>query len=76
MRFIASMAWREIRASWRRLILFFFCIALGVAASATLRSFTRAFSESLSRDSRMLLSADVRVESTLGSGTRFTVTCS
>jgi putative ABC transport system permease protein len=64
MRFIASMAWREIRASWRRLILFFFCIALGVAASATLRSFTRAFSESLSRDSRMLLSADVRVEST------------
>ena len=62
MRFIASMAWREIRASWRRLILFFFCIALGVAASATLRSFTRSVSESLSRDSRMLMSADVRVE--------------
>ena len=63
MRFVAAMAWREIRASWRRLILFFFCIALGVAASVTLRSFTQVISSSIGRDARALHSADVRVES-------------
>jgi putative ABC transport system permease protein len=63
MRFIAAMAWREVRASWRSLILFFVCIALGVAAMVSLRSFTRVLAGSLARDSRALLSADVRVES-------------
>jgi putative ABC transport system permease protein len=62
-RFVAAMAWREIRASWRSLILFFICIALGVAANVSLRSFTRVFAGSVARDSRALLSADVRVES-------------
>src|SRR6185295_15695931 len=63
MRFIVAMAWREGRASWRRLMLFFLCIALGVGATVSLRSFTRVFWGSLARDSRMLLSADVRIES-------------
>src|SRR5215510_5226012 len=63
MRFIAAMAWREIRASWRRLVLFFVCIALGVGAMVSLRSFSKVFSRSMARDSRMLMSADVRVES-------------
>ena len=62
MRFIAAMAWREVRASWRRLILFFLCIALGVGAMVSLRSFTTVLGSSLSRDARALLSADVRVE--------------
>jgi putative ABC transport system permease protein len=62
MRFVVAMAWRELRASWRRLVLFFLCIALGVGAMVSLRSFTKVFSGSLARDSRMLLSADVRVE--------------
>ena len=34
MRFILRMAGREIRASWRRLILFFACIAVGVIAAS------------------------------------------
>jgi putative ABC transport system permease protein len=58
------MAWREVRASWRRLVLFFLCIALGVGAMVSLRSFTKVFSGSLANDSRALLSADVRVENT------------
>jgi putative ABC transport system permease protein len=62
MRFIAAMAWREVRASWRRLILFFVCIALGVGAMVSLRSFTKVLGGSLARDAQMLLSADVRVE--------------
>jgi putative ABC transport system permease protein len=62
-RFVVLMAWREVRASWRRLILFFLCIALGVGAMVSLRSFTKVFASSVARDSRMLLSGDVRVES-------------
>ena len=62
MRFIAAMAWREVRSSWRRLVLFFLCIAIGVGAMVSLRSFTRVFTDSLARDSRLLLGADVRVE--------------
>ena len=62
MRFVVAMAWREVRASWRQLILFFLCIALGVGAMVSLRSFTRGFSASLADDARALLSADVRVE--------------
>ena len=62
MRFITAMAWREIRASWRRLILFFLCVALGVGAMVSLRSVSRGFVKSLARDSRMLLSADLRID--------------
>ena len=63
MRFVFAMAWREIRSSWRRLFLFFACLALGVGAMVSLRSFTRVFSDSIVRDARTLLGADVRVES-------------
>src|SRR5215471_15760744 len=63
MRFVGAMAWREIRASWRRLVLFFACVALGVGATVSLRSFTRVLSESIAVDARALLGADVRVES-------------
>jgi len=62
MRFVAAMAWREIRSSWRRLLMFFLSIALGVGAMVSLRSFTRVFADSLADNSRLLLSADVRVE--------------
>ena len=63
MRFVVAMAWREIRASWRRLLLFFLCIALGVGAMVSLRSFTKVLTAAVADNSRMLLSADVRVES-------------
>jgi len=63
MRFIVAMAWREIRASWRRLVLFFVCMALGVGAMVSMRSFTRVFEGSIEKDARLLLAADVRVES-------------
>ena len=38
MTFVLRMALRETRASWRRLLFFFICIAVGVAAIVTLRS--------------------------------------
>src|SRR4029078_6734930 len=48
---------------WRGRMFFVPCSALGVGATVSLRSFTRVFWGSLARDSRMLLSADVRIES-------------
>ena len=38
MAFMFRMAWREVRASWGRLLFFFVCVALGVAAIVVLRS--------------------------------------
>ena len=38
MRFSLRMAWREMRASWARLLFFFICVALGVAAIVVIRS--------------------------------------
>ena len=38
MKFVLRMAVRETRASWRRLLFFFVCIAVGVAAIVALRS--------------------------------------
>jgi len=62
MRFIVAMAWREVRSSWRRLVLFFLCIALGVGAMVSLRSFTRVLAAAAADNSRMMLAGDVRVE--------------
>jgi putative ABC transport system permease protein len=60
--FILNMARREMRASWRRLILFFLCIAIGVAAMVSVHSFTDHLAVSMTRHARALMSADVRVE--------------
>ena len=38
MTFVLRMAVRETRASWKRLLFFFVCIAIGVAAIVTLGS--------------------------------------
>jgi putative ABC transport system permease protein len=55
------MAWREIRASWRRLIFFFLCLSLGVGAIVTLRSVVGAVHTTLTREARALLGADVAI---------------
>ena len=61
MRFIVNMAWREMRASWHRLLLFFLCIAIGVGSIVSLRSFTQIMKASLGREARSLYGADVMV---------------
>ena len=38
MSFILRMVGREIRSSWRRLLFFFLCIAIGVASIVSIRS--------------------------------------
>ena len=61
MKFVLNMAWREMRASWHRLLLFFLCIAVGVGSIVALRSFTQIMKSSVGREVRALNGADVRV---------------
>ncbi len=57
------MARREIRSSWRRLLFFFLCIAIGVGAIVAVRSIIRNLNHVLSSDARVILGADVQVAS-------------
>ena len=61
MTFIVRMAMREIRASWRRLLFFFVCIAIGVASIVALRSLIQGVRTALTGEARTLLGADVLV---------------
>jgi len=55
------MALREIRASWRRLLFFFVCVAIGVGAIVLLRSIIQNVRGQLLRESRALIASDVMV---------------
>ena len=63
MSFILRMALREIRASWKRLLFFFVCIAVGVASIVAIRSVIQSVRGALAAEARYLLAADVRVQS-------------
>ncbi len=67
-RFILAMAWRETRASRRKLLLFASAISIGVAALVAISSFTANLETALRREARMLLGADL----VLGSSRPFT----
>jgi putative ABC transport system permease protein len=57
------MALREIRASWRRLLFFFVCIAIGVGSIVALRSVIQSVRAALAGEARALLSADLMLSS-------------
>ena len=59
MRFVVRMAARELRSSWRRLLLFFACIALGVGGIVLLRSVVQDVRTAIMRDARGLAAADL-----------------
>jgi putative ABC transport system permease protein len=62
MKFVVLMAAREIRASWRRLLFFFICVAIGVGAIVALRSMIQTVRISLSREARALIAGDVSIQ--------------
>src|SRR3954468_10121070 len=64
MKFIFNLTRREIRSSWRRLLFFFLCIALGVGSVVALRSLIQNLTKVVGTDARALLTADVEVSST------------
>ena len=57
------MAAREMRASWRRLIFFFICVSIGVAAIVALRSVIQNIRTTLVKEAKTLTAADVIVQS-------------
>ena len=61
--FVLRMALREISASWRRLLFFFVCIAIGVAAIVALRSVIQSVRGALAVEARSLIAADMLVTS-------------
>ena len=61
MNFVLRMAARETRASWRRLLFFFICIAVGVAAIVALRSVIQNVREVFTTEARALIAADVLI---------------
>jgi putative ABC transport system permease protein len=64
MRFILNLTRRELRSSWRRLLFFFLCIAVGVASVVALRSLIQNVTQAVGSDARALMTADVEVSST------------
>src|SRR5213592_4785208 len=64
MKFILQMAVRETRAAWRRLLFFFVCIAVGVAAIVALRSVIHSVRDVLGTEARTLVAADVTINTT------------
>lgn len=61
--FVARMAARELRSSWRRLAFFFLCIAVGVAAIVALRSVIQSVRATLAGQARSMLAADMVIAS-------------
>lgn len=57
------MAWRETRASWLRLVFFFVCVAIGVASIIALRSVIQNVRDTMTREARSLIGADIVVQS-------------
>ena len=64
MNFIFNLTAREIRSSWRRLLFFFLCIAIGVGSIVALRSLIQNLNQAVGGDARELLTADFVVNST------------
>jgi len=61
MNFVLRMAYRELRASWRRLIFFFCCVAIGVGGIVALRSLVQNVRTALAAEARSLTAGDVYV---------------
>ena len=64
MQFVFNLTIREIRSSWRRLLFFFLCIAIGVGSIVALRSLIQNLSQAVGGDARALLTADIDISST------------
>ena len=63
MTFILRMIVREMRASWRRLLFFFLCIAVGVGAIVALRSVIQSVRQTFAGEARALITADAIITS-------------
>ncbi|MDP2220435.1 MAG: hypothetical protein Q8K34_09585, partial [Hydrogenophaga sp.] len=63
MRFLLDLAWRDLRASGRRLWIFVACLVLGVSLVAAGGGLYRQVADAMRTDARALFGGDVDVES-------------
>src|SRR5690349_2533569 len=63
MSFVLRMAWRETRAAWLRLLFFFVCVAIGVAAIVIIRSVVQNIRYALTSEARQIVGADIMLQS-------------
>lgn len=63
MRFVAAMALREMRASWKRLLFFFLCLSIGVGSIVAIRSVIQSVRQVFDGEARALIGADLVVRS-------------
>ena len=61
MNFVARMLVRELRSTWRRLLFFFVCVAIGVGAIVALRSVIQSVRAGLMSEARSIIASDVLV---------------
>ena len=61
MNFVLFMLVREMRASWRRLLLFFVCIAVGVGAIVAIRSVIQSVRQTFAGEARAFMSGDATI---------------
>lgn len=58
-----KMAWRDGKASGKRLLLFIASIVLGIAAVVSIQSFSRSLEDNIALQSKELMGADFRIDS-------------
>ena len=63
MRFVVTMAVREMRASWKRLLFFFVCLSIGVGAIVAIRSVIQSVRAVFAGEARALITADLLINS-------------
>ena len=59
---LLSLAMAESRGAWRRFIFFIICIAIGVGAMMTVKSFSTVINNAIQEESKGLLAADIEVK--------------
>ena len=59
MTFVLAMVWRELRATWHRLLFFFLCVAVGVGGIIAIRSLVQNVRIALASEARSLTAGDV-----------------
>ena len=56
------LAYAESRGAWRRFIFFIVCIAIGVGAVMTVKSFSSLISAAIQGESKGLLAGDLEIK--------------
>lgn len=63
MTFVLAMVWRELRATWHRMLFFFLCVAIGVGGIVAIRSLVQNVRMALASEARSLTAGDVYLRS-------------